>query len=146
MAAPRLYDQKGNSYVKGFSYYQDFDGKLVRVPSMFGPKESIMRYLHACFDSGVGNVSREQESQIVGYLEEFWREGEQKTAKILTMLDQRAEKLKEMGSIRHLLYISTKDRLSRLTIPIFNKEQISNIPNVPSFIIDEIDQILKEPI
>lgn len=145
----RLYDQKGRPFVKGLSYYKDETGRLIQVPSMFGPRERILSYLRACFETSIGiedfqgkRLSSKDEDQIVGYLEEFWAIGEQRMKEVMGMLDRRALELKDARSIRHLLYSKTREILGRLTIPIFNRQQLENIPNIPNFIIDEIDEIL----
>jgi hypothetical protein len=139
-----LYDQKGNPFVQGISYYKDPQGRLLRVPSMFGPKEEIMKYLLICFETGIrkGEKVEINEGLVVIYLEEIWADAEKKTEKILEMLDRRARALKEEKSIRNLLYTKTREILSKLTIPIFNRRQLENIPNISRDIIDEIDTIL----
>jgi hypothetical protein len=136
----QLYDQKGRPFVEGLSYYKDETGRLIRVPSMFGPKKQIMNYLRVCFETGIG--VKFNEDRVVGYLEEFWVSGEENMKKILEMLDSRALELKRDGSIRHLLYSKTREILSKLTIPIFNRQQLENISNIPDFIVDEIGKIL----
>lgn len=142
-----LYDQKGRLFVRGFPYYKDTHGNLLRVPSMFDSKENIMKYLEICFRTSVDPIKERleiSEGEIVEILEEFWERGEEKTKKILEMLSRRAEELKKEGSIRHLLYTKTREILSRLNIPIFNVQQLSNIPNMNRVIINEAGLILDE--
>jgi len=144
-----LYDYKGRPYRQGFTFYKDDHGRLLRVPSMFDPKERIMKYLQICFETGIGlrgykgTKPKFNEGEIVAHLEEFWEEGERKMKIIMEMLDRRARELKEQKSIRHLIYTKTREILSKLTIPIFNRQQLENIPNMNRVIIDEISAILE---
>ena len=135
-----LYDAKGNPYTTGFPFYKNHAGKIVRVPSMFGPKKQIMEYLQICFLSSI-SPSKENETEIAAYLTEMWEDAEHKTKKVLEMLEKREKELREDKSIRALLYQKVREKLGKLTIPIFNIQQLAKIANI-SFALDEIEQVL----
>lgn len=138
MEPPKLYDQRGAPYVKGFPYYKDHGGRLIRVPGMFDSKQSILNYLVVCASEGLSIKDDDMEAQI----EEFWKRGEKMTNAIITHLDQRASELAKAGSIRHLIYRKTKDMIGKLNVPVFNRTQLEKLPNMSKVILDELDPII----
>ena len=143
-ADTRLYDMKGRPYERGISFYK-LDNNLIRVPSMFGPKTAIMKYLSACIGLDVSNIEdTTYQAETIVYLRELWKDGERKTKNILEMLNTRANKLKASGSVVHLVYQRLHKILSDLSVPIFNIQQVSNIRNISPEILREINLILED--
>jgi hypothetical protein len=143
MQMTTFYDMKGRPYRSGIRYYKDSKGDILRVPSFDDTREKIFRYVIRCLEAGL-NLSYpldETDEEVISYLEEIWEEGENKTKRIMEMLDRRAKELKEEGSVRTHLYTETRKILGRWTVPVFNRQQLLNIP---STIVDEIDDILRE--
>lgn len=132
--------------MRGIPYYRTAQGSLVRVPSMFGPKERVISYLKTCFERHIGMEEGKtiETRQFLEFLDDFWTQSEEKTARVLEMLDRRSLELEEEKSIRHLVYKEVAKMLRKLTVPIFNRQQVENIPNISKTIIDEIEQVLNE--
>lgn len=108
--------------------------------SMYDPLPRITKYILDCTSNQLGI----EEKVLKEELDRFMLLGLSNNIRIIKKLQEIRDQLKEYGSIRYLLYEAVIQRIEKLKIPIYTIDQIDKIPNIPSIIKEQIQDVLNE--